>query len=107
MGGQQRSSGRIGLTQVRGKYRMLNSNDKWENCDIVNISLGGLFIVGAKSFLKGDELEIYFSLEAQRMFMQLEVTNVHGKSCGAKFKVIHAKEQTLIQQYINHHYFKK
>ena len=107
MGSQQRSSGRIGLTQVEGKYRMLDSDEKWEHCDIVNISLGGLFIVGTKSFLEGDELELCFSLEAQQMFMQLEVTNVHGKSCGAKFKVIHEKEKDLIQKYINRHYFKK
>ncbi len=104
---QQRNSGRINLHQVKGKYRILSSEDRWENCDIVNISLGGLSIKGTKSFFKGDEIEVNFPLEGEQMLAQLEVSNVHGKNCGAKFKIIHLKGKNLIQKYINRHFLQK
>ena len=61
MKSQKRSSGRIKVI-IDGKCRRLNDKN-WEKCKINNLSSDGIAILGEKSFLAGDQIEIEFQLE--------------------------------------------
>ena len=102
---QKRSSSRIPLTKVAGRYRILGRDYSWERCEIVDLSLGGLSVIGEKSFFVGDQMQISFPLVNEEMYLQVEVTHISGRRCGVKFLIVHKNQEDIIRKFLQKHFF--
>ncbi len=104
---ERRSSGRVNTKGIKGKCRPLGSDLEWENCLVVDISLTGVVVIGEKSFFKGDQMELCFSLNEEEILLQIEVTsNIQGKRCGSKIILMHKKEEEIIKKYLNKYFLR-
>ena len=103
MTNQKRSSIRIPLARVEGKYRILGKNHSWERCEILNIALGGVSVLGERSFFVGDRIQLAFFLVKDDMYLQAEVTHISGRRCGVKFLIVHKDQEEVIQKFLKKH----
>ncbi len=86
--------------ETQGRYHHLEQAD-WYLCEILDISAGGINLIGASSFLVGDKLGVEFFLRKELIYCQLEILNIGGKRGGGQFIMLHKDSEDAIREYIH------
>ena len=100
---QRRQSARL-KTQSQGLFKMKNSTT-WENCTVLDVGIGGLYIQGAHSFYIGDKVDVKFALQDKYLTLEIEIKNVQGKKAGGSFINVPEKTLNYIRDVLHSAYF--
>ena len=100
---QRRQSARL-KTQSQGLFKMKNSTS-WEQCTILDVGIGGLYIQGSHSFYVGDKVDVKFSLQDKFLTLEIVITNVQGKKAGGSFANVPENTVNYIREVLHSAYF--
>ncbi len=76
---------RIKVEKFKVKYRIINSDSKGVDVDVVNISAGGICFLRDTSVYKGEEVEVLFPFKTKKIILRAEILRIEGREVGIRF----------------------